>query len=74
MLLLQGNSWSTVEAYWVYSHLWDGVAFYHSLLHSLAAHASWADFLPHQNNGKRKYPSLPIITYALLSLESFPWL
>lgn len=46
----KGSSWSTVEAYWVCSHLWDGVAFYHSLLHSLAAHACLADFLPHQSS------------------------
>lgn len=56
----KGNSWSTVEAYWVCSHLWDGVAFYHSLLHSLAAHASRADFLPHQNNDEEDGLGRPV--------------
>lgn len=46
----KGNNWASGEACWVYNHLWDGVAFYHSLLQSLAAHARLADFLPPQNN------------------------
>lgn len=49
---VQGNSWGSGEACWVYNHLWDGVAFYHSLLQSLGAHARLADFLPPQNNGE----------------------
>lgn len=49
---IQGNNWNSGEACWVYSHLWDGVAFYHSLLHSLTTNVRLADFLPPQNNGE----------------------
>lgn len=52
---LQGNVWTSGEAWWVCSHLWNGVAYYHQLLHSLAhtyqLESRLADLLPYPNNG-----------------------
>lgn len=50
----KGNIWTSGEACWVCGHLWNGVAYYHQLLHSLAhtyqLESRLADLLPYLNN------------------------
>ncbi|KAK7073374.1 hypothetical protein SK128_016704 [Halocaridina rubra] len=47
----KGTVWATNEAFWVYNHLWSGVAYYHQLLQSQAQssllHTHQADLLPY---------------------------
>ncbi|KAK4300523.1 hypothetical protein Pmani_027272 [Petrolisthes manimaculis] len=49
----KGSSWSSSEALWIEKHLWDGVAYYHQLLHSQSPthpHILTPDLLPVTND------------------------